>query len=200
MCIRDRVIEDKGFWGVKYLLWGNGGEKAGDDGGGFRAGVNVVGEALTHRIQSIPHQQHPVKLHLDLCVGDAAGIDLFVDIAVAGLVQGEVAQKAVEIGQVSRGVVQTVDQLGRRGKKVLARLIVGAEPQLTDGVGPERVVVKQQIRPVKAHGIQVRVALDDRLNRLGQAEAHVPAKPMVCVGGRHRGSPLSLFQWFPVLL
>ena len=154
------VVEQEGPLRVVDLAGRDSGKEIGDHTGGAGAGVNVIGQALAQGIQSVLQQQHPVKFHLDLGVAHPAGGNLLVNIAVAGAIQGEVAEESVQVGQMSRGIVQLGQLLRRRRKKGLPRQVMGAVAHPVDGGGPERVVVEQQVRPVQADVVQIQVVLD----------------------------------------
>ena len=96
-------------------------------------------------IQSIVLHQHPVILPLHGHVGDGAFGGPFVHIAVAGAVQRQMAEKARRVAYGLR--LALLDRLaqplcgGQRGAAV------HLYPFPPDGVGAQRLVKEQRVRP-----------------------------------------------------
>ena len=81
------------------------------------------------------------------------------------------------------------DHAARPFKKDGARLLVHRIAQPVHRVGLQRLIVEQQIRPVKAHIVQRTVRLDLLLERFRQLGQNIRAKAAVCIGRRHKNSP-----------
>ena len=134
-------------------------------------------------VQAVGRHQRALIVGLDAVVVDAGVLDRALDEAVAGAVQREVAQEAVEVGAgfVVRGGGQ------RLRKKPAARPGVHLVAQAVDGIAGKGPVVEQHVGAVQADVKQRAMALGDAARFPVQALEHALAKAVVRIGRGHGG-------------
>ena len=153
------------------------------------AGLDVAGRQVVQRVAALPAEQLVVELRLDLAVAHAAGADVLFHIRVAGAVQRKMADVPQRIHQRGIPVFGVPDHAARPLKKDGARLLVHRIAQPVHRVGLQRLIVEQQVRPMKAYIVQRTVRLDLLLERFRQLGQNIRAKAAVCIGRRHKNSP-----------
>ena len=123
-------------------------------------------------IEAVPLHQHPVILPLNGHVGDGAVGGPVVHVAVAGAVQGQMAEEASSVaGGHGYAVLDSLAQTLHRGQGGAA---VHLDPLPPDGVGADGLVEEQR---VGAQTAQVK-GLPLLLNEFGQAGGQVRQHPL----------------------
>ena len=89
--------------------------------------VDVGGQISADRVDAVFFEKDPVEFALDLFVGDFSARGKAVDVTVAGAVEGEVAQKAAQVG-----VVRPVGAFGEEGLSGLSEEEIGILYSLLD--------------------------------------------------------------------
>ena len=148
-----------------------------DKGLGRRLPDGAVGRGagqwgLLGGIEAVPLHQHPVILPLNGHVGDGAVGGPVVHVAVAGAVQGQMAEEASSVaGGHGYAVLDSLAQTLHRGQGGAA---VHLDPLPPDGVGADGLVEEQR---VGAQTAQVK-GLPLLLNEFGQAGGQVRQHPL----------------------
>ena len=148
-----------------------------DKGLGRRLPDGTVGRGagqwgLLGGIEAVPLHQHPVILPLNGHVGDGAVGGPVVHVAVAGAVQGQMAEEAGSVaGGHGYAVLDSLAQTLHRGQGGAA---VHLDPLPPDGVGADGLVEEQR---VGAQTAQVK-GLPLLLNEFGQAGGQVRQHPL----------------------
>ena len=150
------------------------------------------------RVLAVFPQEGVVKLRLDLAVAHAAFPDDLLHVGVAGGVQRKVADKAQRIGQRGVFAFRRPHHLPGPPKEHPPRLLVHGVAQSAHGVRLDRVVIKQQIRPMQAQIVKLPVREDLCLHRGRQRRKYIRPKTAVCVSGWHFKSPLQILELFSV--
>ena len=145
------------------------------------AGPNVPGQPVAKGIPSIGLQEIAVELRLNLRVAPAADLHLFLHIAVACRVQGEVTHHAQQVRQHGRRSACFLPCPRPVGEELPSLLLMGFVAYGADRIGPERSIIKQDIRSVLSDFIQRPVRLDIPAHPGGHPPPDPLSEVMVCV-------------------
>ena len=147
---------------------------------------------MAQGIQSLPDHKHPVKFRLNLRMADAGETDLIFNVAVAAAVQGKMADKAQQIGQLTfpkKFPLPLPDKTQSPAKKIRRGFPVHAVSQIIYRIGRQGFIVKQNVRPVETYEIQSLMSADQFPGLLRQSFENFFSKYKMRVRRRHGNSP-----------
>ena len=134
-------------------------------------------------VQPVLHQEGPVQLGFENGMACAQALHL-AHVAVTGAVQGEMAEKAVEIRKARVGGL--LFPQGRHAPEDgAAGLTVEAVAQPGHGVVKGLTVKKERVRPVETEIVKRPVGRDDLPRLRRQQGQHVPAEAIMGIGCWH---------------
>ena len=115
----------------------------------------MAGGVMADRLQSVLEHQCPLQFRFDAGVAQPGGRHRLCHIVMAEGVQHKVAEEAVHIGPVCHAVRMGLQHPGCPFKELPARPVVKTMPQLVHRIFGEGLIVKEEIRPVQADGIEL---------------------------------------------
>jgi hypothetical protein len=143
--------------------------------------VDVGGEIAAYRVEAVFFEQDPVEFALDLFVGDLAAGGEVIDVAMAGAVEGKVAQEAAQVGVVcSMGAPGEECPAGLREEFFPGQAVHAASFRVERVVG-EGLVVEEKVRAVNADVEQIFFLKKIFSGFLGQGSQNVLAEAVVCI-------------------